>query len=584
MIRNIQDIGKCLLFSLCLWTVGACSDEEEAVEPQITIPENVLSEGVLFSKAEGSQTVSVQSNVDVEVRSDQGWCVVNAGVRTAALKITPIEVTVQENAEGKQRTAVLSIMGGGVEKQITVTQFGGQIVDMPVVDLPATGGNFDIHLAVSEGVTYVINDSWIKEALAETKSLVERSLSFTASASHGGERTGTITFTMGSVQESVAVKQAAGTPNPVQGENAWEVVKSLGLGWNLGNQLESVNNGVSSETAWGNQPTTQTMFDQLAAVGFTSVRIPVTWSGHFGEAPGYLIEEAWLNRVAEVVEYAECAGLKAIVNIHHDGWLDIKEAAEDESKNLLIKEQLKAIWTQIAERFKDTGSFLMFESMNEIHDGGWGWGGNRTDGGHQYAILNSWNQVFVDAVRAVGGENLNRYLGVPGYVTNINLTLQSFVLPEDVVPNRLMLAVHCYDPMDYTLNGKYSEWGHTADPGKKAPDGDEESIVSQFKQLQEKYVDNGIPVYIGEMGCDHRKDSREEAFRRYYLEYFCKAAQTYGIAPFYWDDGGADLCLLNHATGEFQSDALEAIAVMTKAIFNEDASYTLQTVYDNAPQ
>lgn len=584
MMKNILNVGKFLLFSLCLLILESCSAEEEIVEPQITIPENVLSKGVLFSRNGGMQTISIQSNVNVEVSSDQSWCTASAGSMTAALKIIPIEVTVLENSEGQIRTSILSIVGDGVEKQITITQFGGKIVDMSVVELPAEGGNFNIQLAVSQSVSSVINDTWIKEATVETKGLIEQTLTFAASTNHGGEREGSITFIMDDVQENVIIKQAAGTPNPMQGENGWEVAKSLGLGWNLGNQLESVSNGVSNETAWGNQPTTQAMFDKLAAAGFTSVRIPVTWSGHIGEAPDYLLEETWLNRVAEVVEYAECAGLKALINIHHDGWLNIKEAAQDENKNQLIKNELRAVWTQIAKRFKDKGSFLMFESMNEIHDGGWGWGGNRTDGGHQYAILNNWNQVFVDAVRAVGGENLNRYLGVPGYVTNIGLTLQSFVLPKDVVSNRLMLAVHCYDPMEYTLDGKYSEWGHTGDPSKKANYGDEESLVDQFKQLKEKFVDNGIPVYIGEMGCDHRKDSREEAFRRYYLEYFCKAAKTYGIAPFYWDDGGADLCLLNHATGELQKDAEEAIAAMTRAIFNEDASYTLQTVYDNAPQ
>ena len=171
----------------------------------------------------------------------------------------------------------------------------------------------------------------------------------------------------------------------------------------------------------GNQPTTQALFDQLAASGITSVRIPVTWLGHVGEAPDYTIEADYLNRVAEVVGYAENAGLNAIINIHHDGadsqyWLDIKDAATDDAVNEAVKAQLKAMWTQIAERFRDKGNFLVFEAMNEIHDGAWGWGDNRTDGGKQYAVLNEWNQVFVDAVRATGGNNTERYLGVPGYL------------------------------------------------------------------------------------------------------------------------------------------------------------------------
>ena len=125
-----------------------------------------------------------------------------------------------------------------------------------------------------------------------------------------------------------------------------------------------------------------------------------------------------MNRVAEVVEYAEKAGLKAIINIHHDGhrhihedgfdehhWLDIVGAAQNKDMNTAIKEQLKSIWTQIAQRFENKGEFLIFEGLNEIHDGRWGSGTNTTDGGKQYAILNEWQQVFVDAVRATGGMN-----------------------------------------------------------------------------------------------------------------------------------------------------------------------------------
>lgn len=65
--------------------------------------------------------------------------------------------------------------------------------------------------------------------------------------------------------------------------------------------------------------------------------------GHIGDAPGYEIEKAWMDRVAEVVGYAENAGLNAIVNIHHDGadseyWLSIKDAAQDETKIPQLKQ------------------------------------------------------------------------------------------------------------------------------------------------------------------------------------------------------------------------------------------------------
>ena len=375
---------------------------------------------------------------------------------------------------------------------------------------------------------------------------------------------------------------------------AWDVARKLGLGWNLGNQLDAHVDGMPDETCWGNGKATQQTFNKLAEAGITSVRIPVTWLGKVGEAPDYPIDKTWLNRVMDVVTYAENAKLNVIINLHHDGadsqyWLSIKRASASEEANDSIKAQLKAMWTQIAQKFKYKGEFLIFESMNEIHDGGWGWGDNLNDQGKQYAILNEWNQVFVDAVRAVGGENDDRFLGIPGYCTNADLTLKHLSLPEDEAEGRLMVAVHFYDPYEYTLNAKFSEWGHTGASGKKETWGDEDNVKKVFGQLSEKYVAQGIPVYIGEMGCVHRGNERAESFRKYYLEYVCKAAREYGMAPFYWDNGAKGAgreCsgLFDHATGEYLNNGKEIVEVMKKAVFTRDKAYTLDKVYDGAPQ
>ena len=379
------------------------------------------------------------------------------------------DITAEANTETEDRTATLSVTAGSFSASVNVTQTAGDglIVAQTSYEMPSTGGLLSIALTTNGDYSYTINDSWITEAeVSDARAMSEYTLHFTVSANHGAERIGTITFTLNDLTETVSIVQEAGQGGQgVSGETPYEIAASLGLGWNLGNQLDAHNNGVADETAWGNQPTTQALFDQLAASGITSVRIPVTWLGHVGEAPDYTIEADYLNRVAEVVGYAENAGLNAIINIHHDGadsqyWLNIKSSATDDAVNESVKVQLKAMWTQIAERFRDKGNFLVFEAMNEIHDGGWGWGDNRTDGGKQYAVLNEWNQVFVDAVRATGGNNTERYLGVPGYVTNIDLTVENFVLPTDAVQNRLMVAVHFYDPNEYTLNAKFSEWGH----------------------------------------------------------------------------------------------------------------------------
>ncbi len=377
------------------------------------------------------------------------------------------------------------------------------------------------------------------------------------------------------------------------GGNAREVASWLGLGWNLGNQFDAYQDGVASETAWGNPPVTRKLLEKVAEAGFTSIRVPVTWLGHVGEAPDYVVDSLWLNRIAEVVDDAESLGLRVILNVHHDGadsqhWLDVKMAAKEAKVNAAVKEQFAALWTQIARRFKGKGDFLIFESMNEIHDGGWGWGANRTDGGRQYAMVNEWNQVFVDAVRATGGKNVTRYLGVPGYCANPELTMAHFVLPTDKVSGKLLVAVHFYDPTPYTLEAKYPAWGHTAPDSLRVDWGGEDHVTRVFGQLKSKFIDRGIPVYIGEMGCVRRGDERGEAFRRYYLEYVCKAAHTYGMAPFYWDNGvnavGRECSgLFDRRTGGFFTHSEDVVECMRKGVFSQEAGYTLESVYWHAP-
>ena len=423
-------------------------------------------------------------------------------------------------------------------------------------------------------------------------------------------RSATITVRAGALYKTLTVTQeAAEAPQtnvyPTPGTNrAWTLSRALGPGWNLGNQLDAYINWTSDrrdypdETCWGNQKATQATFDGVKAAGFKSVRIPVSWLRMIGPAPDYKIDPAWMERVAEVVGYAHNAGLYVIVNTHHDEnhgsdthWLDIKNAAKDAALNASIKEEIKAVWTQIAERFKECGEWLIMEGFNELNDGGWGWSADfRADPTRQCNILNEWNQAFVDAVRATGGNNATRWLGVPTYAANSDF-IGYFKLPADPA-GKLMISVHYYDPSDYTLGEpQYDEWGHTGTPGKKAPNGDEDRVREAFGRLWKDYVEKDIPVYIGEYGASMRKKSntRAWAFYKYYMEYVSKAAKTYGLPCFLWDNGAGgegqeQHGYFNHATGVPMGNAQEVLDVIMQAWTKESASYTLDTVYATAPR
>lgn len=421
-------------------------------------------------------------------------------------------------------------------------------------------------------------------------------------------RSATLTFSAtGATSATLSVSQAA-AEIPTTGEEKG-LASFFGLGWNLGNHFDAYYNGswagekegYPAEDAWDGTFATQATFDGVKNAGFTSVRIPVTWLKMIGDAPDYTINEAWINRVYEVVQFAHNAGLKVIINTHHDEnhgvnntyqWLDIKNAANNAELNIQIKARIKGAWTNIANKFKDCGDdWLMMEGFNELNDGGWGWSADfRANPTKQTKILDEWNQEFVNAVRATGGYNATRWLGVPSYCANPEFT-KYMVLPDDPA-GKLAVSVHFYDPSDYTIGeAQYSDWGHTGAAGKKADGGDEDHVKSVFGKLYSTYVAKGVPVYVGEFGCSMRSksDSRAWAFYKYYIEYVVKAAKTYNLPCFLWDNGTDGIGqeqhgYIHHGTGNYIGNSKEVVDVMKKAWFTESEGYTLETVYNSAPK
>lgn len=466
----------------------------------------------------------------------------------------------------------------------------------------ATGGENTFNVTSTEAITVTSSESiWCtvtKGTQANNVTPVTVKVTENTAAT---PRSAKITIYAGSQAKTVAVSQAAKeatpepTPGPVEGKTAMEISKAMGAGWNLGNHFDGTMANQPGKY-WDNATPTQALYDKIKEYGFKTVRIPVTWMHNMGSAPEYKINDDYMAVVRANVEMAEKAGLYVIINIHHDGanganWLKIKEASKDEKVNAAVKENIKAVWGQIADCFADKGQFLIFESFNEIQDGGWGWGDNRKDGGKQYRTLNDWNQTFVDVIRAKGGNNASRVLGIPSYSTSPDLALEdSFVLPNDPSADRLMVSVHYYAPTDYTLEAKFTEWGHTGTAGKKETWGDEDAVRDVFGKLKTKFVDANIPVYIGETGNVNRNDARADSFRRYYLEYVFKAAKEYGMTAILWDNNAANYgreChgTFDHNDGKFVNEYAEGVVTtIANAVNNEDASYTLQSVYNNAPK
>ncbi|MFG6488463.1 glycoside hydrolase family 5 protein [Roseateles sp. BYS78W] len=345
-------------------------------------------------------------------------------------------------------------------------------------------------------------------------------------------------------------RAAAGPMRDITGA---ELARRMSPGWNLGNSLEAT----GSETAWGNAPTTQALMDAVKAAGFRSVRIPVAWA-QYADAQDD-ISPAWMARVEEVVGYARKAGLIAVINIHWDGgWQQPTAARRD-----FADARLKKYWTQIATRFKDYDENLLFAGTNEVMvDNDWG-----RPKPEYVQVQNGFNQLFVDTVRATGGNNARRHLLVQAFNTNIQWALDHFVVPRDTVADRLMLEVHYYDPFNFTLNtdNRIWQWGARAtDPAATETWANESHVDAEFLKMKQRFIDHGMPVVLGEYAANLRTEfDPAGTYRNDWNVAITKTARKHGLVPMYWDNGypaNHQSGLFDRATGaQAHPDAIKAI-------------------------
>ena len=341
---------------------------------------------------------------------------------------------------------------------------------------------------------------------------------------------------------------------------SFEFVRNMGIGINIGNTLDAINNHVSEtpagETGWGNPPITREFIRALKNYGYATIRLPVTWAEYLGPAPNFQIASERMNRVEEVVNWILDEDMYCILNLHHDGGTSPKswilKAGNDPQG---ITEQFKTVWRQIAARFSSASDKLIFESMNEVGFDIWNqWNSATNDKKPEaYRILNGLNQAFVDTVRASGGGNVSRFLLVSGYWTDIDLTCDAlFKMPQDTLEDRMLLSLHYYTPAVFCILDQDASWGRNqTDWGSR---GDYDQLLDQFDKVRQNFIDRGVPVILGEYGVSFSR-TKVEAARTRWIAGVTQTCLDNGICPVFWDTGN-DI-KRSPSTNYMMSDALK---------------------------
>lgn len=328
-------------------------------------------------------------------------------------------------------------------------------------------------------------------------------------------------------------------PCDIPDTEAFQFIRDMKIGWNLGNTFDAndsewVEKEMDYEKVWCGVITTEEMIINVKNAGFNTIRIPVSWHNHVS-GKDYKINKEWIERVQEVVDYAINNDMYAIINIHHDFSTDYIYPTSDYLKQ--SEHYIRSVWKQLSKRFAHYDSRLIFESMNEPRMVGskYEWWINNNDDSCKDAIesINKLNQVFVDTVRATGGNNAMRYLLVPGYDASPEGALNSgFRLPKDTAKDKLIVSVHAYTPYSFALQNPNEEKSVSTFDSDNASNA---AAVSSFMdELYNKFIINNTPVLIGEFGARDKSSNTQD--RIDFSTYYIAAARARGMTCIWWDN------------------------------------------------
>jgi endoglucanase len=196
-----------------------------------------------------------------------------------------------------------------------------------------------------------------------------------------------------------------------------EVNRRLGRGISFGNALDAAAGGPEFGLR-------ERYFDEVRKAGFSTVRLPVRWSAHAGQAPPQAISRALFGRVDWAVSQALRRDLNVVLNVHH--YHELNDAPHEHRARFL------ALWTQIAAHYARWSRRLHFELLNEPH-------GAMTP--------QVWNDLLPTALAAVRRRDADRLVIIGPARMNDSGALPELTLPAD---DLLAVTIHYYAPFEFT--------------------------------------------------------------------------------------------------------------------------------------
>ena len=281
-------------------------------------------------------------------------------------------------------------------------------------------------------------------------------------------------------------------------------IESMQVGINLGNTLDAPDEGDWAPIAQ------RSYLEAFKDAGFNHVRLPITWGAHVDESAPYAIDEEWIDRTEQVVDWALAQGYIVIMNAHHETWL---KGNYDLQTN---KDRFSAIWEQVAERFKDKSARLQFEILNEPQD---------------KMTVDNVNEVNTNILKIIRDENPTRIVVFSGTGWTPLDSLLAIAIPND---QYIIGNFHSYDPWKFA-GQCINSWGSQQDY---------DDLEAIYIKADKWSTEHNVPVMVNEFGAtkyDQSDSSNvcEKSERLNYLAAHVLFASQRNIAITAWDDNGS---------------------------------------------
>ena len=274
------------------------------------------------------------------------------------------------------------------------------------------------------------------------------------------------------------------------------------------------------KTYWGNPITSKAMIDEVKAMGFSTLRIPITWGPNQVEMSPYTIDPDYLTEIKRVVDFGFQNKMHVIIDVHHDNsWIKPMASETQESTD-----RLSSLWTQVANFFQDYNDSLIFEILNEPRIEGITeeWSGGNSEG---RGYINDFHKAAVDAIRATGENNEKRHIMITTWAAStVPIAMEELTITND--DEKIIISLHSYFPWQFAGEAAVT-WGSESDKS---------ALIAELDKIKQNWIiERDRPVILGEWGTIEANPLQS---RINYADFYVKEAAARGLLTIVWDDGG----------------------------------------------